>query len=72
MKPKGLPEIDLPFHEQEPHSCKRCKHSFYAGNDPALRYLRCGRSEFSQQCRYERHETGECGPSAIYWTERGI
>jgi hypothetical protein len=67
---KGLPPIDIPFHLQDPHSCKRCKHSFYASNDSELRYLRCGRSFYSIQCRYERHETGDCKPEALFWTER--
>lgn len=70
MKPQGLPPIDVPFHLQEPHSCKACKHSFYTLDDKSFRYLRCSHSPYQQQCRYERHETGECGPAAIYWKER--
>jgi len=67
---KGLPPLDVPFHEQDPHSCKRCKHSYYRGDDRALRYLRCGVSQYNQLCVYERHETGDCGPDAIHWKER--
>lgn len=70
MKPQGLPPLDVPFHLQEPNSCKACKHSFFAASDPDRRYLRCSRGQYSQQCRYERHETGECGPAAIYWKAR--
>lgn len=69
---RGLPPIDVPLHLQDPRSCKRCKHSFYSADDTQLRYLRCGRSEYAQQCRYERHDTGDCRPEALYWTERGI
>lgn len=69
---RGLPPIDVPFHLQEPLSCKRCKHSFYHASDTELRYLRCGRSQYSIQCRYERHETGECGPAAIHFNARGV
>lgn len=71
MKPQGLPEIDVALHEREPRPCKRCKHSFFSKEDAALRYLRCGLSQYSQQCRYERHETGDCGPDALHWKERG-
>jgi hypothetical protein len=67
---RGLPPIDLPFHLQEPDSCRRCVHSFYSADDKAQRYLRCGRSEYSEQCCYERHETGNCGPAATNWKER--
>ena len=67
---RGLPPIDLPFHLQEPQSCGRCAHSFYSADDTAQRYLRCGLSEHAEQCRYERHETGTCGPAATYWKER--
>jgi len=66
----GLPKMDVPHHLRDPHSCKRCVHSFYGASDPELRYLRCGRSEYSSQCRYERHETGDCKPEALYWKER--
>jgi hypothetical protein len=68
---RGLPPLDLPFHLQEPDSCRRCVHSFYSADDTAQRYLRCGLSEHAEQCRYERHETGTCGPAATYWKERG-
>lgn len=68
---RGLPPIDWPFHLQEPLSCKSCKHSFYQASDTELRYLRCSRSLYSIQCRYERHETGDCKPEALFWTERG-
>lgn len=68
MKPRGLPDLDVPFHDQEPNPCSRCKHAYFAADDKALRYRRCDRS--NQQCRYERHETGECGPAAIYWKAR--
>ena len=76
MTIKGLPPLetfethDVPFHEQEPNSCKKCTHSFYSSNDTKLRYLRCGRSDYGQQCRYERHETGTCGPAALHRKER--
>lgn len=72
MSINGLPPIDVPWWRKDPHDCLRCKHSFYQSSDRELRYPRCGRSEYAQQCRYERHETGTCGPDAIYWTERGI
>lgn len=71
MKPQGLPEIDVPLHEREPRPCKRCKHSYYSKDDKHLRYPRCQRAPFSRQCRYERHETGDCGPDALHWKERG-
>lgn len=69
---KGLPPLDVPFHLQDPHSCKRCKHSFYGADDPGFRYLRCSYNRYGQQCRYERHETGDCGPAAIHWKERAV
>ena len=72
MKPQGLPEIDVPLHDRGPQPCTGCTHSFYSADDKALRYLRCGRSQHAQQCRYERHETGDCGPDGIYWKARGI
>lgn len=62
---------DTPLHLQEPYSCKSCRHSFYGSNDRHLQHLRCGRNQHSQQCRYERHETGECGPHAIFFKARG-
>jgi len=71
MASKGLPDIDIPFHLQEPHSCKRCTHSFFDASDRQHRYMRCGRSDYDQQCVYERHETGDWGPAAIHWRERG-
>lgn len=67
---KGLPHMDVPLHLQDPYSCKRCSSSYYSADDTQFRYLRCGRAPHAQQCRYERHETGSCGPAAIYWTER--
>lgn len=70
---KGLPPLpidDPPLFELGERACRHCKHSFYASNDTGLRYLRCGRNQYAQQCRYERHETGECGPDAIYFKER--
>ena len=74
MTVKGLPPLDEPpFHMQDkPHSCRDCTHSFYQSSDHALRYLRCGRAEYSQQCRYERHETGTCGPAALHFKARSI
>lgn len=62
---------EIPFHLQEPFSCKSCRHSFYGSNDRKLQHLRCGRGHYSQQCRYERHETGDCGPLAIHFRARG-
>lgn len=67
---KGLPSLDVPFHLQEPNSCKKCTYSFFDASDRGQRYMRCDRSEYDQQCCYERHETGECGPAAIHWKER--
>lgn len=68
MKPKGLPEIDVPFYDLGDKPCRECRHSFFAADDTRFRYLRCDRT--SQQCRYERHETGSCGEDALYWKER--
>ncbi|MEN6302211.1 MAG: hypothetical protein ABFD96_05760 [Armatimonadia bacterium] len=68
----GLPPLDVPLHERDPHDCRRCKHSYYDSKDEGRRYLRCGRSQYSQQCRYERHETGDCKPEALHWKERGV
>lgn len=68
---RGLPPIDAPWFDRDPRSCKRCAHSFYDSSDTELRYLRCSRSQYSQQCRYERHDTGDCKPEAIHWKERG-
>lgn len=70
MIPNGLPPLEVPFHLQEPNSCKDCKHSYFRSDDTHHRYLRCSRHQWSQQCRYERHETGECGPAAKYWKDR--
>lgn len=69
---KGLPEIDVPWWLKDPHSCRACKHSYFDSSDTGFRYMRCGRASHSQQCRYERHETGDCGRDAIYWKARGI
>lgn len=69
---RGLPHIDVPFHLQEPNSCRACKHSYFSASDTDHRYMRCGRSSHSQQCRYERHETGACGADAIFWKAREI
>ena len=67
---KGLPPIDVPQWLLDPRSCKRCKHSYFDSSDIELRYMRCGFSQYSQQCRYERHDTGDCKPEALHWTER--
>lgn len=68
----GLPPIDVPHFMRDPHSCGRCKHSYFDSDDTYLRYMRCSRSRNSQQCRYERHETGDCRPEALHWKERGL
>lgn len=70
MTLRGLPPLDVPRHEQDPNSCKKCVHSFYAANDPGFRYLRCSRGQYSQLCCYERDKDGECGPAALHWKER--
>lgn len=67
----GLPPLDVPLHERDPRPCKSCTHSFFDGRDAELRYMRCGRSDWSQQCRFERHDTGDCKPEGIYFKERG-
>lgn len=72
MSVKGLPPIDIPLHERPLYDCRRCKHSFYQASDTELRYLRCGRGQYSIQCRYERHENGECKPEALFWKERDV
>lgn len=69
---KGLPPMDVAWWERDPHSCKRCVHSFYSAADPDLRYLRCSRGDYAIQCRYERHDTGECKPEALFWKERSV
>lgn len=68
---KGLPEIDVPWFELDPRSCKRCCHSFYDSKDRELRYLRCGRGPYGQQCRYERHDDGDCKREGVHFKERG-
>lgn len=68
----GLPPLDVPLHLRDPHDCRRCKHSYYDSKDEERRYLRCGRSQYSQQCRYERHDTGDCRPEALHWKGRGV
>jgi hypothetical protein len=66
----GLPNIAPPLHERDPHDCRRCVHSFYHAADDDRRYLRCARSEYQQQCRYERHYTGECTEAALHFKAR--
>lgn len=68
---RGLPPLDLPLHLQEPDSCRRCVHSFFSADDKARRHLRCGRSEHSEQCCYERHDTGDCKSEARFFKARG-
>lgn len=65
-----LPPIDLPFHLQEPNSCRRCAHSFYAASDAEQQHLRCGLGGLGTMCVYERHETGSCGPAALHFKPR--
>ena len=66
----GLPEMDIPKWRRDPHDCQKCTHSFYDSKDVELRYLRCGRGQYSQQCRYERHDTGDCKPEALFFKAR--
>jgi hypothetical protein len=68
----GLPTLDGPLHLRDPHDCRRCKHSFYTADDAERRYLRCGKSEWTNQCRYERHDTGDCKPEALHFKARGV
>lgn len=70
MSVQGLPVLDVPLHERDPHPCRRCVHSFYDAGDTELRYLRCGRQQYTIQCRFERHDTGDCKPEALFWKER--
>lgn len=67
---RGLPHIDVPQFLRDPHSCKACKHSYFSADDADRRYMRCGKSQNSLQCRYERHESGACGLAAINWKAR--
>lgn len=64
--------LDIPFHLQEPLSCRRCKHSGWYKKDTQFERLICMRHRYEISCTFERHETGECGPSALFWKERGI
>jgi hypothetical protein len=64
---QSLPALDLPFHLQEPNSCRRCTHSYY---DIAVQRLRCGRHNYTPLCTFERHETGTCGPDALHFKVR--
>lgn len=63
---------DIPLHRREPHDCKRCKHSAYYRKDTTFERLICQRLRHEPSCTFERHETGECGPAALYWKERAI
>jgi hypothetical protein len=72
MSIKGLPDLDVPVYLRDPHDCRRCKHSFYTADDEDRRYLRCSRSEWQTQCRYERHVTGDCGEAALHFKQRGV
>lgn len=68
---RGLYPLDVPFHLQEPNSCKRCSHSFNKTDDTQGRYLRCDRERTTTTlCVYARHETGDCGPAALHFKER--
>ena len=70
MSIPGLPPIDVPQWERDPHSCKTCKHSYFESSDTDRRYMRCRRSEWQHECRFERHYTGDCGEAGLYWKER--
>lgn len=72
MSVQGLPPIDVPQWLRDPHSCKRCIHSYYRRDDVDMRYLMCGKFDPHQQCRYQRHDTGPCGPEAAGFKERSV
>lgn len=68
---KGLPTLEVPLWDRDPHACLKCHHSYFTSYDTEQRYMRCRRSEYQTQCRYERHYTGDCGEAGLYWKERG-
>lgn len=70
MNINGLPPIDIPLHQRDPHDCRKCVHSYYDIADASSRYVRCGRTQ--SMCVYERHETGDCTPEALFFKERAI
>lgn len=72
MSVKGLPDIDVPFFNMGENPCRDCVHYYYQSNDRDLRYPRCGRAQYAQQCRYERDPEGGCGPDGKHFKRRSI
>ena len=65
----GQSSIDLPFHQRDPHDCRKCAHSLYLSQDTDQRYLRCGRFH-SVLCVFVRDEKGDCKPQALNFKAR--
>jgi hypothetical protein len=60
-----LPPVEKPIHEQGPRPCSSCRWSYLNEN-----HLRCSKMKYrGQLCTFSRHETGECGPDGLYWSE---
>lgn len=61
-----LPPVEKPIHEQGPRPCSACRWSYDDGQ-----HMRCKKIKYrSMICTFERHETGDCGPDGLYWSER--
>jgi hypothetical protein len=62
---EGLPPLDTPQWQRDPHSCLSCAHLYqtHARENSGDYYCRRTRT----RCRFERHETGECKPEALHW-----
>lgn len=60
---EGLPPLDTPQWQRDPHSCLSCAQAYRDDDD-----FRCRRTAI--RCRYERHETGECKPEVLHWKAR--
>jgi hypothetical protein len=57
---EGLPPLDTPQWQRDPHSCLSCANVFKDSGDYYCRRTRT-------RCRFERHETGECKPEGLHW-----
>lgn len=68
MNINGLPPIDTPLHERDPHDCHKCRHSYYDATDADCRYVRCVRT--GKMAVFERDDEGQCGPQARFWKGR--
>jgi hypothetical protein len=60
-----LPPVEKPRHEQGPRPCSACMRS----RRDKREHWRCDLFN-GALCTFLRHETGECEPDGLYWSER--